>query len=161
MFPCAVCATCCWPFVHFGYLCSFVSLPFSGVLLVLDDTALLLEPEPPLCHCLLECRAESSVSLSIPQPAFPPSIRGHVRSSVVLVSGFSFRQLLAAFRYTIVPMLADLFLSHPSACLPTTPVPSLYHPAFDGSNGLHPREFVLSLSFLKFPPLFTTLNPIA
>lgn len=59
-------------------------------------------------------------------------------------------------------MLADPLLSHRSARLPATPVPSsLHHAAFDGSNVLHPREFVLSLSFLKFPPLFTTLNPIA
>lgn len=59
-------------------------------------------------------------------------------------------------------MLADPLLSHRSARLPATPVPSsLRHAAFDGSNVLHPREFVLSLSFLKFPPLFTTLNPIA
>lgn len=52
--------------------------------------------------------------------------------------------------------------SQRSTCLPATPIPSsLYRPAFDGSNVLHPREFVLPLSFLKFPPLFTALNPIA
>lgn len=35
------------------------------------------------------------------------------------------------------------------------------HPAFDRSNILHPRERVLSLSFLNFPPLFLTLNPVS
>lgn len=114
-----------------------------------------------LCHCPLECRAESSVSLGIPQVAFPCALHGCVRSSVVLVSGFSFHQLLVAF-HTFSPLHNCSKCSQTySSCLPAMPACSFYRPAFDGSNVLHPREFVLSLSFLKFPPLFTTLNPTA
>lgn len=84
---------------------------------------------------------------------------------IICCSGLRFFFLSTACSFPHLPSVTQLLrmlLSHRIARLPATPVPSsLSHAAFDGSNVLHPREFVLSLSFLKFPPLFTTLNPIA
>lgn len=166
MFPCAVYATCSWPFVHFEYLCSFVSLPFPGVPTILEDTALLLKPERPLP---LPSQEQSRVLLCEPQYLTASRSLSTLRMCAIICCSslwFFFPSTACSFPHLpsitqLLQMLSDLLLSRRSACLPATPVPSLYHPAFDGSNVLHPREFVLSLSFLKSPPLFTTLNPIA
>lgn len=76
--PCVKYATCSWTSVHSGNMCSFVSLPCSGIPIessLLEDTALLPKPHPS--WMLSE---EPSVDLTIPTGSLflsSPHLHGH------------------------------------------------------------------------------------